>query len=51
VAHEETFNRGKPNEGASFTLAIPLPPEAVRLRFVVRDALNGNMGTFDVTKF
>jgi len=51
VAHEETFTRGKPNEGATFTLAVPLPADAVRLRFVVRDALNGNMGTFDVTKF
>jgi VWFA-related protein len=51
VAHEETFNRAKPNEGATFPLSLTLPADAVRLRFVVRDALNAHMGTVDVTKF
>jgi VWFA-related protein len=48
VAREQTYNRGKANEGATFALPVTVPSNAVRLRFVVRDALNGHMGTFDI---
>ncbi len=48
VAREQTFSRGKANDGATFSLPVSLPSNAVRLRFVVRDALNGHMGTFDI---
>jgi hypothetical protein len=51
VAREETFKRTGPNGGASYTLPVVMPGGAARLRFVVRDALNGHMGTVDVTKF
>jgi hypothetical protein len=51
VAREETFPRGNDGAGASFTLPVTVPGNAVRLRFVVRDAFNGHMGTVDVTKF
>lgn len=51
AAREETFARKGPNDGATFTLPVDLPAGVVRLRFVVRDALNGHMGTIDLTKF
>jgi VWFA-related protein len=51
VAREETFKRLDPNHGATFTLPADVPAGSVRLRFVVRDALNGHMGTVDLTKF
>ena len=51
VAREETFVRGPANSGATFTLPADVPSGAARLRFVVRDALNGDMGTADLTKF
>jgi VWFA-related protein len=51
VIREETFPRGNGNAGASFTLPIALPSGVGRVRFVVRDAFNGHMGTVDVTKF
>lgn len=51
VAREETFPRGNNGAGASFALPVTLPGNTVRLRFVVRDAFNGHMGTVDVTKF
>jgi VWFA-related protein len=51
VLREETFPRGNSNSGADFTLPVALPANATRLRFVVRDAFNGHMGTTDVTKF
>jgi VWFA-related protein len=51
VAREEVSPRGGPNAGASFTLPIAPPQGVVRLRIVVRDALNGHMGTVDVSKF
>jgi hypothetical protein len=51
VIREETFPRGGGNAGANFTLPIELPNNVGRLRFVVRDALNGHMGTVDLTKF
>ena len=51
VIREETFPRGNSNGSADFTLPITLPNSVVRLRFVVRDALTGHMGTTDLTKF
>jgi hypothetical protein len=51
VAREETSLREAGNAGATFQLPVTLPGNAMRLRFVVRDALNGDMGTVDVTKF
>jgi VWFA-related protein len=51
VIREETFPRGNSNAGASFMLPLELPAGAGRLRFVVRDAYNGHMGTVDITKF
>jgi VWFA-related protein len=51
VIREEIFPRGDSNAGASFTLPIALPSNVARVRFVVRDAFNGHMGTVDVTKF
>jgi VWFA-related protein len=49
VAREEISERG--GGGATFALPVALPSGVVRLRLVVRDALNGKMGTVDVTKF
>jgi VWFA-related protein len=51
VLREQTCIRGQGNEGTTFKLPVTLPAGAVRLRFVVRDALGGRMGTVDVTKF
>ncbi len=51
VAREETSPRADGEAGATFQLPVTLPGNAVRLRFVVRDALNGSMGTVDVRKF
>jgi VWFA-related protein len=51
AARELTFVRGAANDGATFHLPVELTGNPVRLRFVVRDALNGRMGTVDVTKF
>jgi VWFA-related protein len=51
IAREETFPRKKDSAGATFTLPVEMPADAVRLRFVVRDAYSGHMGTVDLTKF
>jgi len=51
TAREQTFPRGPANDGATFHLQVPLPGGQTRLRFVVRDAMNGHMGTADVVKF
>jgi VWFA-related protein len=51
VLREETFPRGGNNAGANFSLPVSLPGNVARVRFVVRDAFNGHMGTVDVTKF
>jgi VWFA-related protein len=48
VAREQTFSRSKTNDGAIFSLPVTLPPNVARIRFVVRDALDGHMGTFDL---
>ena len=51
VIREQTSPRGDNNAGASFTLPVDLPHNVARVRFVVRDAFSGHMGTVDVTKF
>jgi VWFA-related protein len=51
AAREEIFKRVGPNDGAIYTLPVEIPAGTVRVRFVVRDALNGHMGTVDLTKF
>ena len=51
VIREETSPRRNQSDGATFMLPVPLPGGVVRVRFVVRDAFNGHMGTVDVTKF
>ena len=49
VLREETFPRGATSTGATFTLTLPsLPYYVKRIRFVVRDALSGKMGTVDI---
>jgi hypothetical protein len=48
VAREELCPRPAGNEGCTFKLPVTLTGKAVRLRFLVRDALNGRMGTADV---
>jgi VWFA-related protein len=51
VAREETAIRANGAGGVDFMLPIAMPAGAKRLRLVVRDALSGQMGTFDVTAF
>ncbi len=36
--------------GVTFTLPVNLPAGAARVRLVVRDPVNGHMGTFDINK-
>jgi len=49
VAREELCPRPADNNGGcTFKLPVTLTGKPVRLRFVVRDALNGRMGTADV---
>jgi VWFA-related protein len=49
VVREEIVPRGAANSGAVFTLTLPdLPRGVTRMRFFVRDALNGQIGTADV---
>jgi VWFA-related protein len=51
VAREETFPRGATGTGATFTLpAQSIPGYSTRIRFVVRDAMSGRMGTVDINK-
>jgi hypothetical protein len=51
VAREETYLRPANSAGASFSLPVTLPGNCAKLRFVVRDALNGRMGTVDLASF
>lgn len=51
VAREEIFKRVIENGDAVYTLPAEPTAGAVRLRFVVRDAINGHMGTVDLSKF
>ncbi len=48
VAREQICPRPAGNGGCAYKLTVTLSGNAVRLRFVVRDALNGRMGTADV---
>jgi VWFA-related protein len=50
-ARELIFPRAGSNAGATFQFPVQLTGSPVRLRIVVRDALNGHMGTVDLTKF
>jgi VWFA-related protein len=47
---EQVYIRSAVSDAATFNLPVTLPPNAVRMRFVVRDASNGRMGTFDIAK-
>jgi hypothetical protein len=49
VADEQTCVRATPGSGATFTV-VPanVPSNSVRIRFVIRDALSGRMGTADI---
>ena len=51
VAREEVFKRVIQDGDAVYTLPVETTAGAVRLRFVVRDAINGHMGTVDLTQF
>jgi VWFA-related protein len=48
VAREEVCPRPAGNGGCTYKLPVTLTGKPVRLRFLVRDALNGRMGTADV---
>jgi len=48
VAREELCSRPAGNGGCTYKLPVALTGKPVRLRFVVRDALSGRMGTADV---
>jgi VWFA-related protein len=51
IAREETESRVSGSLMETFTLPVRMPSGVVRLRFIVRDAFNGHIGTFDVTRF
>ena len=51
LAQEQTFKRVIVDGDAVYSMPVQVPKAAVRLRFVVRDALNGHMGTVDLTTF
>jgi VWFA-related protein len=51
IIDEQTSLRGASTDGATYKLTTHLPFGTTRLRFVVRDAIDGQMGTFDITKF
>jgi VWFA-related protein len=48
IAQEDKLLRGAGNGGLTLTVPLALPANAVRLRFVVRDALSARMGTADL---
>ena len=48
VTREQLCTRPAGNGGCAYKLPVKLTGKPVRLRFVVRDALNGHMGTADV---
>lgn len=50
TARELTASRTAPPADATFTLPVTLPSDVARLRFIVRDAVSGRMGTTDLTK-
>lgn len=50
-ARELTATRSTSSSPAIFTLPVDLPSDVARVRFVVRDAVTGRMGTIDLKKF
>jgi len=48
VAREQVCPRPETNGGCTYKLPVTLTGKPVRMRFVVRDALNGHIGTVDV---
>lgn len=48
VASEQLSPRKGNNDGATYKVTATIPSNAVRIRFVVRDALNAHMGTADL---
>lgn len=48
---EQVYQRQPNSADAIYSIPISIPPGTARLRFVVRDAFNGRMGTFDLTRF
>jgi hypothetical protein len=51
LAQEQMFKRVIVDGDAVYSMNVTVPKNAMRLRFVVRDALNGHMGTLDLTTF
>jgi hypothetical protein len=39
-----------PNHRVVFTVNVPLPPNTDHLRFVIRDAATGRLGTYDAPR-
>jgi hypothetical protein len=51
LAQQQVFKRVDPTGPAIYAMQLPDTTGAVRLRFTVRDAINGNMGTLDLHEF
>jgi hypothetical protein len=51
LAQQQMFKRVDPNGPAIYAMPLPEITGAIRLRFTVRDAINGNMGTLDLREF
>jgi hypothetical protein len=51
LAQEQNFRRTIPGGDAVYSMHVEVPAGAVRVRFVVRDALNRHMGTVDLTQW
>jgi VWFA-related protein len=49
VVSKEKFDNS-PNHRVLFTVNVPLPPKTDHLRFVIRDAASGRLGTYDVPR-
>jgi hypothetical protein len=51
LAQQQMFKRVDPTGPAIYAMPLPNASGAIRLRFTVRDAINGNMGTLDLREF
>jgi hypothetical protein len=51
LAQQQVFKRVDPTGPAIYAMQLPDTAGAIRLRFTVRDATNGNMGTLDLRNF
>jgi hypothetical protein len=51
LAQQQVFKRVDPTGPAIYAIQLPDATGAIRLRFTVRDAINGNMGTLDLREF